>query len=452
MIVAHDHIDLPAGLVPRPNNISRFLQKEAAGGIILAIMTVISLLIANSPLHEPFMHLLETHAGFVIGGLTFEQTILHWIDDALMALFFFVIGLEIKREFLVGELSSWRGAALPVFAAVGGMLAPALIYTAFNLGGPDQAGWGVPMATDIAFALGVLALLGSRVPAGLKVFLSALAIADDLGAILVIALFYTKGIEVAWFLWALLPIAGLVLMNRLRVDEPLAYLAMGSVLWFCILNSGIHATIAGVVAAFAVPSMAKMTPKEFTSVCRITVDEIDACDIPGEHTLKDYRQERLSLALARAAELAAAPLQRLEFALLPFTTFIILPLFALANAGVRVVGDVEIEWFSPLMLGVLGGLVVGKPLGIAGASWLAVRLGVARLPSGVAWPHIIGAGMLGGIGFTMSMFVANLAFGVGAHGDDVKVSILIASTMAGLLGFVWLKAALRRPATAAAES
>lgn len=299
------------------------------------------------------------------------------------------------------------------------------------------------MATDIAFALGVLALLGSRAPAGLKVFLSALAIADDLGAIVVIAVFYTKGIDLPWLLFALVPIGALALMNRLRVDEPLAYIAAGSVLWFAVLNSGIHATISGVIAAFAVPSLARITPTQFTQACRTTIDQIDACDIPGAHTLQDHRQQRLALGLARAAELSAAPLQRLEFALLPFTTFFVLPLFALANAGVSIIGGAEIDVVSPLFAGVIGGLVVGKPVGIVLSSWIAVSLGWARLPSGVGWAHIIGAGLLGGIGFTMSMFVANLAFGVGVHGDDVKVAILVSSVTAGVLGYVWLRAQAR---------
>lgn len=428
------------GVDGAPSMMERFLSNEAAGGIVLAAVTLVSMLIANSPLGEAFAEVWKIEAGFVIGSLVFEQSLLHWVDDALMALFFFVIGLEIKREFIVGELSTWRGAALPVFAALGGMIVPALIYTAFNAGTVDAAGWGVPMATDIAFALGVLAILGSRVPAGLKVFLSALAIADDLGAILVIALFYTTDIQADWLLFALVPIAALVLLNRLRVDEPMMYLAAGSVLWFAVLNSGVHATIAGVVAAMAVPGAARLSPTQFTSVCRLTLDEIEACDEPGAHTLKDHRQQHLALGLARAAEYSAAPLQRLEFALLPFTTFVVLPLFALANAGVRVVGGSDVDVISPLFAGVIGGLVFGKPLGITLASFIAVRAGWARLPAGVSWRHIVGAGMLGGIGFTMSMFVANLAFGAGAHSDDSKVAILTASILAGVAGYLWLRA------------
>lgn len=416
---------------------------------MLAAATVIALIVANTSAHQAFLGFWKIEAGFVFGERRFEQSLLHWVDDALMALFFFVVGLEIKREFIVGELSTIRGAALPVVAALGGMLVPAALFLAFNLGGPDQRGWGVPMATDIAFALGVLALLGSRVPASLPVFLSALAIADDLGAIVVIAFFYTKTIDGAWLLFCVVPLIGLGVLNRRRVDEPLAYLAMGGVLWFGVLNSGIHATIAGVLAALAalaVPSVARLTPLQFTNMTRATIAEIDAIDVPGSHTLEDDRPNRLALVIGRTAELAAAPLQRIEFALLPFTTFAVLPLFALANAGVRMVGDVEIDIASPVVAGVVFGLVVGKPVGIILASWIAVRAGFASLPSGVGWRHIAGAGLLGGIGFTMSMFVANLAFGAGEHGDDVRVAILIASALAGLLGYSWLRLLPRVPA------
>lgn len=418
-------------------NLAGFFQKEVAGAIFLAAATLLALLIANSAWNELFVQFWETHLGVFLGDWVFEQSLLHWVDDALMALFFFVIGLEIKREFIVGELSTFRGAALPVIAAVGGMVAPALIFIMFTYGTAAQRGWGVPMATDIAFALGALALLGTRAPTGLKVFLSALAIADDLGAILVIALFYTAEIDVSWLLIGLLPFGALLLMNRMKVEEPLAYLAVGTLLWFAVLNSGVHATIAGVIAALTVPAVARLTPSQFTDACRVTINEIDACDIPGAHTLVNDRPQRLALNLARAAELSAAPLQRLEFAILPFTTFVVLPLFALANAGVRFGGDIDVT--SSLVYGVFFGLVVGKPIGIALASWIAVRSGIASLPSGVGWRHIVGAGMLGGIGFTMSMFVANLAFGVGEQGDDVKMAILAASVTAGVLGYAWLR-------------
>jgi len=421
------------------NNLARFMHTEEAGAIVLAIATLAAIVIANSPLWVGYNEFWRTYAGFHIGGLEFEQSLLHWVDDALMALFFFVIGLEIKREVVVGELSTVKGAALPVVAAIGGMIAPAAIYLALNAGRATMDGWGIPMATDIAFALGVLALLGDRIPSPLKVFLVALAIADDIGAILVIALFYTDDIKVVWLLAALVPLALLVLMNRLRVDEPLAYLVMGVVLWFAILNSGIHATIAGVIAALTVPTVARVSPTQFTQACRLTLDEIDAIDVPGAHTLEDDRQQKLALALAEDAQLSASPLQRLEFALLPFTTFVVLPLFALANAGIRFVGTGGFDFMTPAVLGVMLGLIVGKPLGIVLASFLAVRFGKIPLPPGVGWRHVLGAGMLGGIGFTMSIFVANLAFEASGPLNEVKAAILIASLIAGTVGYCWLR-------------
>lgn len=294
------------------------------------------------------------------------------------------------------------------------------------------------MATDIAFALGVLALLGSRIPVSLKVFLTALAIADDLGAIMVIALFYTEKIKFEWAMFSVFALVALIVMNRRGIQEPLAYMAVGSVLWFGVLNSGIHATIAGVLAALTVPAAAKLSPVQFTNLCRVTIDAIDECDVPGAHTLEDDKQQHLALNLARTAVLSAAPLQRLEIALLPFTTFVVLPLFALANSGVLWGSGVDLG--ARPVLGVILGLVVGKPLGITLAAWLAVRSGISSLPAGVSWRHVAGAGALGGIGFTMSIFVANLAFGAGGLADDIKVAILISSLVAGVIGYLWLRA------------
>ena len=368
----------------------------------------------------------------------FDQSIKHWVDDALMALFFFVVGLEIKRQFIVGELSTWRGAALPAFAALGGMIVPAAVYLAFNLSGPGANGWGVPMATDIAFALGVLALFGSRAPHGLKVFLAALAIVDDIGAVLVIALFYTAQIPAHWLLAALVLLAFLVLMNRSGVDEPFWYLGVASFMWFCVLNSGVHATIAGVIAAFAIPANARLTPTAFTNLCRIKIEEIDQMDVPGAHTLQDDRQQRKALEIRNAAIHSTAPLQRLEFVLHPVTAFLVLPLFALANANIRLVGSGDLA-IHEVGLGVFFGLVAGKPIGIALAAWFAVRAGLADLPRGVTWRHVIGAGMLGGIGFTMSLFVANLAFRIVGVANEAKVMILVASVVAGALGYCWLR-------------
>lgn len=418
------------------SNFDKFVHGHTTGAMVLAVATVVAMVLANSPIHEQFLAFWDIHAGFTVGNLEFDQSLLHWVDDALMAIFFFVVGLEIKREFIVGELSNVRGAALPIIAAVGGMVVPAGLYIALNAGGPGAAGWGVPMATDIAFALGVLALLGSRVPAGLKVFLTALAIADDIGAIMVIALFYTDNVEVLWLLGALVPLAAMIIMNRKGVDNPAPYFATGTALWFCFLNSGIHATLAGVIAALAIPAAAKLTPLEFTNVCRLRIDEIENLDVPGAHTLQDNNQQKLALDIQRAAIKSTAPLQRLEFTLAPVSTLFVLPLFALANAGVPVEGA---ELGSRTVLGVLLGLAVGKPLGIGLFTWLAVRFRVGSLPTGVNWKHIIGVGMLAGIGFTMSLFVANLAFTDAEVAANAKVGILVTSMLSGALGYLWLR-------------
>ena len=426
-------------LVRLRDGFSRFFRAEAAGALILLVAALAALLIANSPLNEAARSLWNMDAGFSVGRLAFHQSLLHWVDDGLMALFFFVVGLEVKRELLVGELSTTRKALLPILAALGGMVAPAVIFFAMNAGGAGARGWGVPVATDIAFALGVMALLGSRVPSGLKVFLAALAIADDIGAIIVIALFYTSHVSPVWLLVAAVLLALLVALNRLGVDTPWAYFFVGGLLWFAVLLSGVHPTIAGVLVALSIPATAKLEPLAFIRHARGSLDDIEATHVRGAHVLVDDSQQRAALDIRRAARRTAAPLQRLEFTLHPFTTFVVLPLFALGNAGVRLSGgSVSALVGSPVVLGVVTGLVVGKPLGIAVMSWLAVRLGLAELPRGVRWGHILGAGMLGGIGFTMSIFVANLAFTDPAIASAAKAAVLSASVVSGVAGYLVL--------------
>ena len=418
------------------DHFSEFLRQETAGAIVLLVATVVAVAVANSPLAVGYNRFLHTEIGLLFGAYGFAQSVQHWVDDALMALFFFVVGLEIKREVIVGELSSLRGALLPIVAALGGMLAPAAVYLALNAGGAGASGWGVPMATDIAFALGVLALLGSRVPSGLKVFLAALAIADDIGAIVVIALFYTAQVHGAWLAFALIPLAALVAMNRRHVEAPLAYLAVGSVLWFAFLSSGIHATIAGVIAAFTVPATARLSPLEFTELCRAKLGEIEVIDVPGAHTLEDDRQQEYALEIQRAALLSVAPLQRIEWGLHPLSTFLVLPAFALANAGISLSG---VGLGSAVALGIVLGLVVGKLAGVSLATWLAVRSGIADLPAGVGWRHVAGAAALAGVGFTMSLFVAKLAFATAVEAAQAKSAIFVASIVAGLLGYAALR-------------
>jgi NhaA family Na+:H+ antiporter len=423
-----------------------FLHTEVAGAVALLAATVLALVLANSPLYGAYETFWHIQAGVAIGGWHFSESLVHWVNDLLMAFFFFVVGLEIKREVLVGELSVRRKAVLPILAAIGGMAVPALIYLALNFGGASAHGWGIPMATDIAFAVGVMALLGDRVPSGLKVFLVALAIADDIGAIIVIALFYSSGISFAWLGAAALLLALLMVFNRRGIDSTVPYLAVGGLLWFAVLMSGIHSTIAGVLIAFTIPAVAKVDPLKFVAHTRGRLEHIEAADIPGSHVLEDDKQQLCAREIRREARHTAAPLQRLEFALHPYTTFVVLPLFALSNAGVRFVGgDFAVAISTPIALGVLLGLFLGKPIGIALMSFVAVKLRVADLPEGVGWPQLVGAGVLGGIGFTMSLFVASLAFRGTAEITEAKMAILLASLLAGITGFTILRFA-RPPA------
>jgi len=430
----------PDGSRPRGGGFGEFFHTETAGAVVLLAATVLALVLANSSFHASVEAFFHTDLGIRVGPWDFSMSLLHWIDDGLMALFFFVVGLGLKREFIVGEPAERRKDTLPILAALGGMLVPATIYLAFNAGGPGANGWGVPMATDIAFALGILALLGSRVPLGLRVFLTALAIADDIGAILVIAIFYTAEVSLAWLGVVAVLFVVLLLLARRGVDSGWPYAIVGVGLWAAMLASGVHATIAGVLVAFTIPATARLAPLAFTAHTRDALDEIESAAVPGEHTLVDGARAEACTSIRRDALHAMAPLQRMETALHPWTTFVILPLFALGNAGVRLVGaDVGGLLASPVSLGIVFGLVVGKPIGIFAMTWLAVRFRVADLPMGVNWLHVLGAGVLGGIGFTMSLFVANLAFAGGDQTAAAKVAILVASVVAGCLGYALLR-------------
>jgi Na+:H+ antiporter, NhaA family len=421
-----------------------FLHTEVAGAVALLVATAIALIVANSPAGSTFEGFWHIRAGVSFGPLVLEETLVHWVNDALMALFFFVVGLEIRRELLVGELSDRRKALLPIAAALGGMIVPALLYVSFNSGGPGAPGWGVPMATDIAFAIGVMALLGDRVPSSVRVFLVALAIADDIGAILVIAVAYTSDVSVAWLGLAAVMLLLLVALNRLKVDRTLPYFVLGGVMWLAMLLSGVHATIAGVLLALTIPSTAKLDPLAFTSVARERLERIEAAHVPGANVLCDDTQQLVTFDLRKEARHTASPLQRLEFALHPWTTFAILPLFALANAGVRLAGaDVWTVLHTPVALGVVVGLVAGKPIGILAMTWLATRTRIAALPDGVRWGQLVGAAMLGGIGFTMSLFMASVAFRGPAETLEAKAAILVASLTAGLLGYLVMRFSTR---------
>jgi NhaA family Na+:H+ antiporter len=415
-----------------------FAARETSGGILLLLCTLTALVWANSPWAQSYAALWHTPLTVGVGGFTLSHDLHFWVNDALMAIFFFVVGLEIKRELLVGELAQPRQAALPIAGAAGGVIAPALIYTAFNAGGPGAPGWGIPMATDIAFVIGVMALLGDRVPLSLKVYLTALAIVDDIAAVLVIALFYTAQINAAALGTAAVCVALLVLANRLGVRHPLPYAVIGAVLWFAVLQSGVHVTIAGVVLAMTIPSRTVLAPSDFLSHSRAVLAHFERAADNQSNVMRDEELQSAIEALEDSCEKVQPPLHRLEHGLHPWVTFVIMPLFALANAGVAFEGRLASNPSQPVMLGVILGLVIGKPIGITLASWLAVRSRLASLPVGLSWSHIHGAGWLGGIGFTMSIFVAGLAFDNEGMLTFSKLGILAGSILAGIVGSVLL--------------
>jgi NhaA family Na+:H+ antiporter len=425
-----------------------FLHHEAFGGVLLLCCAVVALLWANSPWHHGYEALWETELGIEIGSWHFEESLRHWINDGLMAIFFLVVGLEIKREVLVGELASRRKATLPAIAALCGAVVPALIFLAFNAGTSAAVGWGIPMATDIAFSLGVLALLGSRIPVGLKVFLTALAIVDDLLAVLVIALFYAGELQPLALLAAVAILLVLVMANRLGAREPLIYALLGIALWGAVFASGLHATLAGVLLALTIPSRTRIDPDAFVAKGQKLLRRFDEAGDDGDSVLTNGERQDLLAELEDVVEAAGAPLQRMEHTLHPWVVFAIVPLFALANAGVRIEGSLTSLINHPVTLGVLVGLVLGKQIGVLFGAWLATRLGLSELPDAVTWRQIYGAGWLAGIGFTMSLFVADLAFsspGDGLTLAAAKVGVLGASVIAGAGGWLVLRRVTRIP-------
>ena len=421
-----------------------FAHSEAMGAIILLVSAIVALVWANSGWADLYFDILHTQVALSVGQHTFSLSVHHLINDLLMTLFFLVVGLEIKRELLVGELASVRKAVLPVTAAVGGMLVPALIFIAFNLGGAGQRGWGVPMATDIAFALGILALLGARVVPGLKVFLTALAIADDLGAVLVIALFYTPSLSLAALVVAAVLLAGIVAASRRGIRSTPLYVLLGIGVWAAMFISGVHATVAGVLIALTIPVRARMEPDEFLVLGYTRLQELSGAQLTTESMIHDRRQLDMIVELHEAARDMRPPGLVIEHALHPVIAWVIMPLFALFNAGVPLEGDLLSAVFSPVTAGVFLGLVVGKQVGVTLSSWLAVRLGWASLPEGVTWRMLYGASWLAGIGFTMSLFVTELAFADESLINEAKLGILLASLMAGAVGYALLQAWLPR--------
>ncbi len=424
-----------------------FAHQAASGGIVLLLFTVVALAWANSPWAESYHHLWhETYLTFGLGAAELSKPLELWINDGLMAIFFFVVGLEIKREILAGELASPRRAMFPIAAALGGMVAPALIYVSFNIGTPAISGWGVPMATDIAFALGILALLGDAVPVSLKVFLAALVIVDDLGAVLVIAVFYTSEIAVGYLIAGAVFLALMIAANRLGVRNPLVYAILGVFLWVVFLKSGVHATIAGVLAAMTIPATTLIDHPRFIRRGRALLDRLESSQGP-EGGIADG--ERLSVIsdLETSCEQMEPPLQRLERALHPWVAFFIMPVFALANAGVALGEGFVASLMLPETLGIILGLVVGKQVGVTLFAWLSVKLGLAALPVGASWKLVYGIGWLAGIGFTMSLFIAGLAFTDDETLETAKAGILTASLISGVAGFALLKSWTREQAS-----
>ncbi len=417
----------------------QFINREASSGIILLTLAIVALILANSPLAGIYQALLDTHLGITIGPWVLEESLLHWINDGLMAIFFFLVGLEIKREVVVGELADPRAAALPIVAAVGGVLVPAAIYLALNVGGPGVHGWGVPMATDIAFALGCLALLGKRVPFSLKVFLTAVAIVDDLIAVLVIAVFYSSGLHIGALAIGFGILLVLMLANILGIRDVLLYCSLGVIVWLAFLQSGVHATVAGVLIALTVPARNRIDAPTFLQRTHDLLAVFERSSQQPSPMLIDQVQQDSVLALEEQCEQVQAPLQKLEHTLQGWVALVIMPIFALANAGVAISAQSLSGESLTVVLGIVLGLVVGKPIGLLGASWLAVRAGLADLPQGVTWRQMAGVGVLAGIGFTMSLFIASLAFPQPELLATAKLGILIASLIAGSAGLLLLR-------------
>lgn len=422
-----------------------FIHSQTTTGLLLMFTTVLALILANSPLVEMYSHFFHTNIDFNVGDWKLSHSIHHWINDGLMAVFFFMVGLEIKREILVGELSNIKIAILPILSAIGGMIVPALIYLAINQGQVGENGWGIPMATDIAFAISALVLLGKRVPTALVTFLVALAIVDDLGAVIVIAIFYTQ--EIQYLALGLAGVSFLIMVafNRFGIHSVLAYFIVGIFMWFFMLESGVHATIAGVIAAMAIPSRPKLTPTDFTNHTKNLLDEYDNYPVATDHTMHE-QQKAILLNIKDTIDSVSSPSSRLEHDLHLPVSLLIIPLFALANAGISIdfsaIGSTLVQ---PVSIGIILGLVVGKFLGIGGVAFLAIKLGIGKLPEGSSMTQILGVALLGGIGFTMSIFVADLAF----LGDETlifqaKIGILFASIIAGLSGYLMLRFSSQR--------
>ncbi len=425
----------------QPTTFQRFFQTETVGASILLFFAIAALALANSPLANVYEQLWQIPLTIGIVDHSLSLTLHQWINDALMAAFFLLVGLEIKRELLVGELASVRKAALPIAGAIGGMIVPAAIYWMFNGTGIGARGWGIPMATDIAFALGALTLIAPRAPIGAKVFLTALAIVDDMGAVIVIALFYSDAIA-----WGALGGAAVLLLiligfNATGVRRLWPYLFGGVVFWFFIHESGIHGTVAGVLLAFTIPTHTRINTAEFSRKARALLGQFDRTETGDSVVLTSKGQQEALFALEHASEGVTAPILRLEHALHNFSAFVVMPLFAFANAGVRISGPVQ---HAAIGLGVMAGLIIGKPLGVTAAAFVAVKFGIAKLPNGLAWKSLLGYAWLAGIGFTMSLFIAMLAFDGAPPVNGAKLGTFAGSLLAGIIAAIILKTTARK--------
>ncbi len=427
-----DDISAPLPVQPierflRP--LARFLHVEATSGIVLLLCTIVALIAANSPYAESYLAIWETDVTFGWGTFHFHHSLHHVINDGLMAIFFFVIGLEVKREIIHGSLSSLKQASLPFAAAIGGMIVPAALYLSLQFGQPGMRGWGIPMATDIAFVVGCLAILGPRVPHSLRVLLLSLAIVDDIGAILVIAVGYTESFEIQYFMLATLCIGIVHLMSRLGARRFPPYIVVGAVAWYALHESGIHATLAGVILGLMTPAKAVLVPERFREYLLEKKEEFQTARWSIRRNRADVVKE-----VQRVTREMVSPLEYLEMTLHPWSAYVIMPVFALANAGVPIelsnLGD-------SVAIAVVLGLVIGKPFGISLFSWLVIRSGLARLPNGLSWSMLTAGSFLAGIGFTMALFIDGLAFG--AEGiDTAKIGVLVGSAVSGLLGMLFL--------------
>jgi len=411
----------------------RFAKLEAAGGLVLLVAMVVALVWANSPWAEGYDHFWHRDLSIGLGRAMVHETLLHFINDGLMALFFFFVGLEIKHEMLAGELSTLKRAIFPMAAAVGGVIFPALIFVAATRGTPAAESWGIPIATDIAFVLGVMALLGNRVPLTLKVFVTALAIVDDILAVSVIAIFYTSEMSLRALVLGLAGIGVSYLANRLGVRAWPVYALIGIFVWLAMLRSGVHATVAGILLALTIPATTLIGPKEFIQQSRETLERLLAV-AKSEAELTQNESNNLIYSIERRCVLVQSPLYRIAHALQPWVTFFIMPVFALANAGVHLPGEGGGKLIQPMALGILLGLFIGKPLGVFLFAWLSVKVKLASAPEGVSWRKIFGASWLCGIGFTMSLFIATLSVGEGELLEIAKISTLLASVGAGIAG------------------